>query len=262
MSDTVRLRREGAVATVTLNRPDLLNAISLEMSKALLQAVRSVNESGQVKVAILTGEGRGFCSGADLAGVAQEAGGMTPFTIPDYLKTLHQIMLGIFHSDKIWISAVNGPAVGAGCNLALVSDFVLASEEAYFYEIFTRRGLAVDMGGSFLLVHLVGLRKAMELALLPEKIPAAQAKEIGLINEVHPGEKLADEAALLGERLAAGPTRAFAGIKATMHKAITSSFEDSLDFETYVQGIIVQSEDGKEGVVAFLEKREPKFKGA
>jgi 2-(1,2-epoxy-1,2-dihydrophenyl)acetyl-CoA isomerase len=163
--------------------------------------------------------------------------------------------------EKPWIAAVGGPAAGAGCHLALACDLVLIAEEAYFYWAFTKRGLVVDVGGLYLLPRLVGLHKAKEIAFFPERIYGKQAVELGLANRALPSDELMPTAWEWALKLAEGPTRAFGWTKLGMNRALSMGLPDVLTYEAQAQGLAVQTHDVQEGIRAFLEKREPKFKG-
>src|SRR5262249_20077431 len=209
---------EGA-ATVELNRPTTLNAWNAQLGSDLLAAIRHLAEDDDVRAVVLTGAGRGFSSGADLRDIG--GGQSTPDGPPDIYKTLteryHPIMQAVRLMPKPVVAAVNGPAVGIGCSLALCCDLILAAESAYFLLAFVNIGLVPDGGSSLFLPTRIGMARATELSMLGERLPAARALEWGLINRVVPDGELRSEAAALAARMAAGPTRSYAGAQRPLH---------------------------------------------
>jgi 2-(1,2-epoxy-1,2-dihydrophenyl)acetyl-CoA isomerase len=254
------------VGTITLNRPAVLNAVTTQMLEELTEVTNSVRQDSQVRAVVLTGAGRGFCSGADLKGRQRvapgEAGSDTKPANPSRLKqTFNPLILAIRTIEKPFIASVNGVAAGAGCNLALACDIVLASEQARFGNVFARIGLIPDCGGHFFLPRLVGFHKAAELMFTGDIIDALEAERIGLINRVIPHEELEKATRELAERLALGPTRAIGLCKRTMNMGLTSDLAAVLDAEAEAQALAHQTEDHWEGVQAFLEKRPARFSG-
>lgn len=254
--ETIRLGERAGVATLTLNRPDVMNALSTQMRAEILHAVRAAEKTARVLV--MTGKGKAFCSGQDLGDRAN----LNTLNLERTLRDEYEPMLmAIFDCAIPTIAAVNGPAAGAGANLALACDVVIATESAVFLQAFTRIGLIPDAGGTYWLPRQMGMAKAMGAALFAEPVSARQASDWGMIWEAVADEQFAQ---VWGERaahLATGPSLAYRNVK----KAIRSSFENGLAaqlaLEARLQGEAGQSRDFKEGVLAFLEKRPAKFEG-
>jgi 2-(1,2-epoxy-1,2-dihydrophenyl)acetyl-CoA isomerase len=249
------------VLTIELNRPDSLNAWNQQLGEELLAAVREAGDDDGVRAVLVTGAGRAFSSGADLR-AGFEA---TPDGHPDVQTVLteryHPIITGIRTLPKPVVAAVNGPAVGIGCSLALACDLILAAESAYFLLAFVNIGLVPDGGSSLLVPERVGIARATEMAMLGERIPAPRALEWGLINRVVPDAELADEGRALAERLAAGPTRSYAGSKRQLNAWRFARMEEQLELEAAIQQEMATSGDFQEGVQAFLERRAARFGG-
>lgn len=258
---TVMLEVSEGVATLTLNEPDTLNAITPEMVARLIEVVRQVAENGDVRAVILTGAGRGFCSGLNLTRSAAEIFSQGSVGLRQAMQEVNSLLTRIAEMEKPWLAAVNGPAVGGGFSLALTCDLVLAAESAYFSAGYIKVGLMMDMGLTYLLPQLAGLRRANELAFFGEKLPAEQAAEMGLINRVLPDEDLKRAAREWALRLAQGPTLALAANKLAMRRALHSSYRTALEWETLALPPVAQSEDLREGLSAFVQKREAQFKG-
>jgi 2-(1,2-epoxy-1,2-dihydrophenyl)acetyl-CoA isomerase len=260
--ETVDVRvREGA-ATIELNRPDALNAWNQQFGEDLLAAVAHAASESAIRAVVITGAGRGFSSGADLKDMSTE---LTPEGRPDVYKTLteryHPIMKAIREMPKPVVAAVNGPAVGIGCSLALCCDLILAAESAYFLLAFVNIGLVPDGGSSLLVPSRVGFARAAEMAMLGERIPAPKALEWGLINRVAPDDAFVSESDALLERLAHGPTRAYAGAKRQLNAWVFGRMREQLALEAAVQQEMAGSADFAEGVTAFLERRTAVFEG-
>jgi 2-(1,2-epoxy-1,2-dihydrophenyl)acetyl-CoA isomerase len=254
------------VATITLNRPAVLNAISPQMIEELQAVLSTIRDDATVRAVVLTGAGRGFCAGADLKARQRvkptEAPADAHHAGAERLRrTYNPLILAIRTIEKPFLAAVNGVAAGAGCNLALACDIVLASNEARFGNVFVRIGLIPDCGGHFLLPRLVGFHKAAELMFTGDIIDAQVAEHLGLINRVVPHADLAKQAGELAERLARGPTRAIGLCKRTLNVGISADLATVLDAEAEGQGLAGQTEDHWEGVQAFLEKRPARFSG-
>jgi 2-(1,2-epoxy-1,2-dihydrophenyl)acetyl-CoA isomerase len=259
---TVEIERRGAAAVVLLNRPETMNAWNTEFGVDLHDAIQEVAADEAVRAVMITGAGRGFSSGADL-----KAGfDPTPEGHPDVQTVLrtryHPIITTIRRMPKPVVAAVNGPAVGIGCSLALASDLILAAESAYFLLAFVNIGLVPDGGSSAFVPTRAGQARAAEMAMLGEKLPAAKALEWGLINRVHPDAELLDEAGALLERLAAGPTKSYAGTKKQLNAWMYPGLEEQLELEATIQQEQAASSDFVEGVTAFVQKRAASFSGS
>jgi 2-(1,2-epoxy-1,2-dihydrophenyl)acetyl-CoA isomerase len=259
------VEQDGGVLTVTMNRPEVLNAVTEAMLDGLGEIMEAAAEDGSVRCVVLTGAGRAFGSGADLRGFANaraevEAGNDTP-RISGRLQKYHRVVRAIRNMPKPVIAAVNGVAAGASCNLALACDLRIVSEEARFIEAFARIGLVPDAGGGFFLPQLVGLSKALELAMLADEVKGAEAERIGLANKCVPVAEFAAEVSKLAQRLAKGPTRTYGLIKTLMNTAIVSDLETTMRVEGELQDVASLSDDHREGVAAFLQKRPAQFTG-
>jgi 2-(1,2-epoxy-1,2-dihydrophenyl)acetyl-CoA isomerase len=245
------------VATITLNRPDIYNALNDGITYELQDALKAVGKDELVRVVVLTGEGKAFCSGQDLKDAAKEK--------RSYLDSLNKRFNPIIRSmrnlPKPIICKLNGVAAGAGCSLALACDIIIASEEATLIEIFVNIGLVPDSGSSFFLPRLVGMAKAFELCSMGSRVKAKEAFYLGLINKVVPTDLLESATKECTDYFAQAPTKAIGLIKKMLNKSATSSLDDMLEYEAYSQEIAGGSYDHKEGVSAFLEKRKAKFIG-
>jgi 2-(1,2-epoxy-1,2-dihydrophenyl)acetyl-CoA isomerase len=261
--ETVSVHLADAAATVELNRPETLNAWNAQLGTDLLAALRDVAADDAVRAVVVTGAGRGFSSGADLRDVG--GGYTTADGRPDVYRTLteryHPIMREIRDMPKPVIGSVNGPAVGIGCSLALCCDLIVAAESAYFLLAFVNIGLVPDGGSSLFVPTRIGMARASELALLGERLAAAQALEWGLINRVVPDARLREETAALAARLAGGPTRSYAGSKRQLNNWLYSRIDEQLELEAQIQREMAASEDFLEGAVAFAQKRQARFAG-
>lgn len=259
---TVTVERRGGAAILELNRPETMNAWNTELGEDLKGAVEELGADDTVRAVLVTGAGRGFSSGADLRAGFEP----TPEGHPDVLTPLgeryHPIITGLRRMPKPVVAGVNGPAVGIGCSLALACDLVVAAESAYFLLAFVNIGLTPDGGSSAFLPTRVGLPRATEMAMLGERIGAARALEWGLINRVVADPDLRSEAEALTERLAAGPTRSYAGTKRQLNAWVFPGLDEQLELEAAIQQEQAASADFREGVASFVEKRPPRFRGA
>jgi 2-(1,2-epoxy-1,2-dihydrophenyl)acetyl-CoA isomerase len=252
--------REG-YALVTLNRPDRLNSFNPEMHERLRESLAEVKRREDVRALLLTGAGRGFCAGQDLGDRVVAPGSEAPdlgHTIGTYYNPLVRTLRNL---EKPVVCAVNGVAAGAGANIALACDIVLAARSASFIQAFSKIGLMPDSGGTYFLPRLVGTARALGLALLGEKLSAEEAERIGLIWKCVDDAKLMDEAGALAARFANGPTKAFGAIKEALYASPQNSLDAQLNFERDVQRELGRTADYREGVGAFAEKRAPKFHG-
>jgi 2-(1,2-epoxy-1,2-dihydrophenyl)acetyl-CoA isomerase len=262
--ETVDLRVHDSIAEITLNRPERLNAWNHQLGDDLRRAILEDAADPSVRAVLITGAGRGFSSGADLKDMLEQAaaGGPAPDVGELLRERYHPIITGIRELPKPVVAAVNGPAVGIGCSLALACDLILASDSAVFGLAFVNIGLIPDGGSTFLVPAAVGKARAHELAMLGEPLPAERALEWGLINRVHSGGKLMTEARALVARLAAGPTLSYANSKRALNNSIFKLMEEQLELEAEIQAEMSRTGDFAEGVQAFVEKRDPRFRGA
>jgi enoyl-CoA hydratase/carnithine racemase len=252
----VRTEENDGILTVTIDRPEKKNAADNETWQLLTAAFEKAACSGTVRVVVLTGAGGEFCAGADLSDLDQSTG--HPL---ERMRRINLAALALHRIPQPTIAKVDGVAVGAGCNLAFGCDLVVASDRARFSEIFSRRGLSLDFGGSWLLVRRVGLHKAKELAFFGDILSAEEAAAAGLVNQVVGQDELDGFVADWATTLAAGPPLALSLTKSLLHQAMGLSFAEALDQEAAAQAINIASEDGKEALAAFLERRQPTFKG-
>jgi len=259
--EAIDLALENGVAWVTLNRPEQRNAVNAVMRDELLDVFAQAQSDPDIRAVVLTGSGKGFCTGADLSG-PRASGPSTPGATRMVMKTSSQRLIrALWELEKPVVAAVNGVAAGLGAHLAFASDLVVASDGARFIEIFVRRGIAVDAGGAFLLPRLIGLQKAKELVFLGDELDAVSAQAVGLVTTVVAADQLRDAARTLAERLARGPTFAIGLSKRLLNRSLESSLETAFEEEALAQTLVTQSEDTREGIAAFLQKREPQFKG-
>lgn len=259
--EEVIFKREGAVELMTLNRPERLNALTFSMVQKLFEEFKELQFDDDVRAVVITGEGKAFCSGADLTGAGGREDTATPPGMRSTTQVYSRMISAMWALEKPIIGAINGDAAGAGCNFALACDVLMASEEARFIQVFVRRGLVADCGGTHFLPRLVGLGRAKELMFTGEPLPADRALELGVVTKVVPRKKLLGEAMDMAGSLANGPTRAIGMIKTMLNKSFESDLLTSLEREASLQGIAVGTSDVAEGITAFLEKRKPEFKG-
>ncbi|HJY87551.1 MAG TPA: enoyl-CoA hydratase [Candidatus Acidoferrales bacterium] len=253
--------REGPVVTLTMNRPERLNALNVELSTELARAMARVAEDPQIRVVVLTGTGRAFCSGGDLKLIQEARASGRSRELEPLLRAGVEIVVGMRTMPKPIIAQVNGPAAGAGMNLALASDIRIASEEAVLGQSFARVGLFPDYGATFLLPRLVGASRAAEMLYTGEMIDAREGERLGLLNRVVAPERLAAETRALAERLAQAPPLVVRGIKQVLFGNDRAELERALEFEVATQMRCFESDDSGEGIRAFFEKRPPRFQG-
>jgi 2-(1,2-epoxy-1,2-dihydrophenyl)acetyl-CoA isomerase len=260
--ETVQASVEERVAWLRLNRPEALNAWTPQLGHDLTEALSYAEQSDEVRAIVLTGAGRAFSSGADLK--ARDEGDSTERPpVRTVLRDVYNpLILKVRTIPKPVVAAVNGPAAGIGCSLALAADLILAAQSAYFLMAFANIGLTLDGGASAFLPARIGHARASEMALLAERIPATTALEWGLINRVVADDELIDAAAELASRLAAGPPRSHAAIKRALGEQTYERLAELLELEARLQQELLESDDFREGVAAFVEKRRPDFSGA
>jgi 2-(1,2-epoxy-1,2-dihydrophenyl)acetyl-CoA isomerase len=253
----VETSRDGAVLTITMNRPDVLNAFNSEMHRALAAALKDARDGG-VRAVVVTGAGRGFCVGQDLTEFREAPGDIGSRLRGNY----HPNIRAIRALEKPVIAAVNGAAAGAGMSLACACDLRIAADSATFVPAFINIGLIPDSGGSYFVTRLLGAARAFEWLTSGKRLTAAEAQAWGLVSEVVEGDKLSSRAAELAAQLADLPTRGVGMTKRLLDHAVTATLEEQLEREAQLQVAATQTQDFKEGVAAFLEKRPPKFSGA
>jgi 2-(1,2-epoxy-1,2-dihydrophenyl)acetyl-CoA isomerase len=254
---SVLVERADAVATVTLNRPEVRNALNLEMREALEAALRELAADAGVRVLVVRGAGEHFCAGGDVK--AMQARSVTAAEGQARVEAMNRAVLALHGFRAPTIAMVDGFAVGAGCNLALACDLVVAADRARFGQVFARIGLIPDGGGTWLLPRRVGLARAKELVFTTELLDAARAGALGLVNRVVPAATLEAETRALARGIAEGPARAHALAKTLLNRALAVDLETSLAWEALVQGTMIASDDHREGLAAFFEKRPPRF---
>lgn len=256
--ETILYTLDSGVLTIALNRPEVLNALNRKMTDEIQDALKKAERDNEVRCIVLTGEGRAFSSGEDLKSRAADGDA-------DFGSTLRQrynpIVLKMRNIEKPVLGSINGVAAGAGCSLALACDMRIASDKARFIEVFVRVGLVPDSGSSFFLPRLAGLGKALEMAFLGDEVGAEDALRLGLVNHVVPAEDLESATRELALRLAKGPTKAIGLAKRAMNRALNMDLERVLDYEVYAQEAAGASDDHKEGMAAFIEKRPANFSG-
>lgn len=258
-NNSVLLKIENQVAYITLNRPEVFNSFNREMALSIQEVLNSCAVAADVRAIVITGSGKAFCAGQDLKEVTD------PELNPGFRKILEEhynpIIQLIRTIEKPIIAAVNGVAAGAGANIALACDFVVASEHASFIQAFSKIGLIPDSGGTFFLPRLIGLQRATNLMMLGEKVNAIEARDMGLIYKIFPTAFFMEDVIRLAETLAAMPTKALGLTKRLLNKSLSNTLEQQLVLESDLQIEASSCNDYKEGVTAFVEKRTPEFKG-
>ncbi|MEQ6124347.1 enoyl-CoA hydratase-related protein [Pseudotenacibaculum sp. MALMAid0570] len=257
--NSIKLHIENKVASITLNRPEVFNSFNREMALKLQETLDACEKNKEVRAIVLTGNGKAFCAGQDLKEVT------TPEINPGFRKILEEhynpIITRIREIKKPVIAAVNGVAAGAGANIALACDIVVANEKASFIQAFSLIGLIPDSAGTYFLPRLIGFQRASALAMLGDKIGAQEAEKLGMIYKYIPSEEFQETTNKLALKLANMPTKALGMIKELFNKSMSNSLEEQLAMESKYQIEAAQSEDYAEGVAAFIEKRKPNFKG-
>jgi 2-(1,2-epoxy-1,2-dihydrophenyl)acetyl-CoA isomerase len=259
--ETLLISHDGGVLTITMNRPEVLNAFNEAMLDELYEAVEGAASDEEVRCVVITGAGRAFGAGQDLHGFAQMHASGEPIKVSGHLQKYHRVVRAIRTMPKPVIAAVRGVAAGASCNLALACDLRIASEDARFIEAFARIGLVPDAGGGFFLPRLVGFGKALELAMLADEVSGPEAERLGLANKCVPLAEFDEAVSSLARRLAKGPTRAYGLMKELMNQAVVSDLETTLRLEGEIQDIAINTADHREGVTAFIQKRPAEFTG-
>ena len=259
MANSIEVRIKNKVATLTLNRPDVFNSFNREMALRLQDELDSCEVNPEVRAIVITGEGKAFCAGQDLKEVT------TPELNPGFKKILEEhynpIVTRIRKIEKPIVAAVNGVAAGAGANIALACDVVVASERGSFIQAFSKIGLIPDSGGTFFLPRLIGFQKASALMMLGDKVSAEEAEKLGMIYKMFFSEDFNAEVTVLAETLAQMPTKALGMTKRLLNESLTNNINSQLEMESKLQIEAAQSEDYAEGVSAFVEKRKPNFSG-
>lgn len=265
---TVILEKKDMIATITLNRPDSRNAFDLAMMGEVDDAITNVSEDSDIRVVIITGAGKSFCAGGDvsyLGSLIEDRAAFSRTTIGDVVRnvgTMPTTVLKIRNMMKPVIAAVNGTAAGGGLGLAMVCDMRFCSDKAKFNTIFIKRGVIPDCGATFNLPRLVGMAKACELALCGSMIDAKEAERIGLVNRVIPHDDLMKETLAFAAEIAENPPLAVGLAKAALYKGLDSTdISFQMDYENYTQNALMGTDDFKEGIDSFMEKRDPVFKG-
>ena len=259
--ETLLYEASDGVATVTLNRPEVLNAFSTPMQRELAAVVLRLADDDAVRAVVLTGAGRAFCAGGDI-GEMEGAADPTPLASRNKLhRMLTSVLMPLVRLEKPVIAAVNGVAVGAGMNLALAADITVVAEHARFSQAFVKVGLVPDTGGLYLLTRLIGLNRAKELCFTGRMLNAPEALHMGLVNEVVPAPDLMPRAHALARELASGATAAIGLTKSLLNMASTATLAEMAEFESYALAVVLATEDHREGIRAFREKRAPVFHG-
>jgi len=262
MDTTIGYETQNGVATITLNRPDVYNAFNEALSRELHDVLKTAERDADVRSIILTGAGKAFCSGQDLGDLKEKyVPGHVPALGEDLRRRYDPIILRMRSMPKPIIGAINGVAAGAGCSLALACDMRICSEHASFIEVFINVGLIPDSGSTWFLPRLVGIGKALELCCTGEKVDADEALRLNIANRVVPADELMSTTRALAERLATLPSRGIALTKQLLNQSFENKLETQLRAESYAQDTAGRTEDHHEGVVAFFEKRTPRFKG-
>jgi 2-(1,2-epoxy-1,2-dihydrophenyl)acetyl-CoA isomerase len=259
MYNTILFSVENGVCSITLNRPEVFNSFNEELSADFIDALKKANKDDAVRVVVISGSGKAFCSGQDLKDIQGKTD--TRSLSDSVVRRYNPMILTIREMAKPIICKLNGVAAGAGASLALACDIIIAAETASLIEVFANVGLVPDSGSSFFLPRIVGYNKAFELITLASKVSAKEALDLGIIYKVVASEELDTAVNELAQRYASGPTKTYGMIKKMLNKAYTANLADMLQYEAYCQDMAGKSGDYKEGVAAFIEKRKPAFQG-
>lgn len=259
---TIVLERDGALATIKFNDPDRLNAVDHRMVREFAAVMGEQLDDDKIRAILLTGEGRGFCAGANLKNTFQEQeGGTTPDVGTRLRNFINPTLVRMREAPKPIVAAVNGPAVGVGCGIALSADIVLVGRSGYFLQSFAKLGVVPDGGSSWIIPRLAGHGRAAAMMMLAEKIDAQTAVDWGLAYRLYEDSELAANARQIAAELAAGPTRAYGAIKLMLRESLQNTHAQQLELEAENQSKAFSSRDCKEGIAAFIEKRRPVFEG-
>ncbi|MFI7318825.1 enoyl-CoA hydratase/isomerase family protein [Streptomyces venezuelae] len=267
LTTLIRHATDNAVSWITLNRPEAMNALTWDQRERVIALLGDASADPGVRAVVITATGKGFCAGADLRGapVAPAAPAGQERVPGDVARTIKQgaqrLVSAVLDCEKPVIAAVNGTAAGIGAHLAFACDLVVAAEQAKFIEVFVRRGLVPDGGGAYLLPRLIGPQRAKELMFFGDAVPAAEAERLGLVNRVVPADELEKTAREWAERLAAGPTRALALTKQLVNASLETDRATAFAAEAAAQEINMTTEDAREGVASFVERRTPTYRG-
>ena len=255
------VHQDDGVLTLTMNRPEVLNAFNDTMLEELTEAVEAAAEDDSVRCVVITGAGRAFGAGQDLRGFVERFAHGKSIKVSEHLAKYHRLVLAIRNMSKPVMAAVRGVAAGISCNIALACDLRIAADDARFIEAFARIGLVPDGGGGFFLPRLVGMGKALEMALLAEEVSGTEAERIGLVNRCVPSTEFEVATMALAQKLANGPTRTYGLIKKLMYTSVGAGLQTSLQLEAELQDLAFETSDHREGIIAFLQKRPPKYTG-
>jgi len=255
------VKQDGGALTITMNRPEVLNAFNDLMLAELTEVVETAAQDEAVRCVVLTGAGRAFGSGQDLHSLVEGRSSGAVGSVSEHLQKYHRVVYAIREMPKPVIAAVRGVAAGISCNIALACDLRIVSDDARFIEAFARIGLVPDGGGGYFLPRLVGVGKALELSMLADEVSGPEAERIGLVNTCVPLEEFEEATRALANRLANGPTRAYALIKKLIYTSAESDLQTSMRLEGELQDMAFETEDHQNAVVAFLQKRKPEYKG-
>lgn len=255
---SIVFRQQGQVAWLFLNRPEVFNSFNRGMALELQRELDACNANAEIRAVVLTGEGKAFCAGQDLQEVTDPQGPSLPTILQEHYNPIIRRIRAL---EKPVIAAVNGVAAGAGANIALACDLVLAASSASFIQAFSKIGLIPDSGGTFFLPRLIGFQKASALMMTGEKVGAEEAERLGMIYKILPDQGFREAVAALADQLAAMPTRGLAYTKQALNRALYHDLDSQLEMEDRLQTMAGQTHDYREGVQAFLEKRKPEFKG-